>query len=140
MEKEHPEVRCGRYKGASCLVSVPFTTASLVGSRTNTDGLHCRMALFHFVTSNLPQDTIAPELDDRNAARSLKLDAEFTGEDCSQGSGVSEETMGNCVGYLTAVGFLSRPRSRGNIAIPDYHISCEQREALLRVGGRGALV
>ena len=36
--------------------------------------------LLHFVLDNLPQDTKAPELDDSNAAKSLKQDSKYTGE------------------------------------------------------------
>ena len=99
-----------------------------------------RMALFHFATSDLPNDTIAPELDDRNGAKSLQLDAEFTGQDLSKGSGVSEEIMGNYLAYLIGVGFLPSPPAAGKRSIPTSHINDAQKEALLRVGGRGALV
>lgn len=98
------------------------------------------MALYHFATSDLPNDTIAPELDDRNAAVSLKADAELTGEDRSAGAGVSEEVMGNYLAYLVGVGFLPPPPKTGKKTIPQANISNAQKQALVRVGGRGALV
>lgn len=98
------------------------------------------MGLFHFATDDLPADTIAPELDDRNTAQALKLDSELTGEDRSQGAGVTEDIMGQYLAYLTAVGFLQAPTSPGKKALPSVVISPEQKAALLRVGGRGALV
>jgi L-aminoadipate-semialdehyde dehydrogenase len=33
-----------------------------------------RMPLYHFATTDLPADTIAPEMDDRNAATALRSD------------------------------------------------------------------
>ncbi|PQE26209.1 L-aminoadipate-semialdehyde dehydrogenase large subunit protein [Rutstroemia sp. NJR-2017a BBW] len=70
------------------------------------------MPLYHFATTALPADTIAPEMSDTNAATALKSDARFTHQDLSAGACVDEEIMG----------------------------SPEQKIALLRVGGRGALV
>ncbi|KAJ2906931.1 hypothetical protein MKZ38_009794 [Zalerion maritima] len=105
-----------------------------------TKEAHALMALYHFATSDLPNDTIAPEMDDRNAAASLKADAAFTGEDRSAGAGVSEEIMGHYLAYLIGVGFLPPPPASGKRAIPAAQISDAQKEALLRVGGRGALV
>ena len=39
---------------------------------------HALLPLYHFVTTDLPADTRAPELDDRNAAEALKRDEGWT--------------------------------------------------------------
>ena len=101
---------------------------------------HALMPLYHFATSDLPADTIAPEMDDVNAAASLKADAEFTGEDLSAGGYLDENIMGNYLGYLAGIGFLSLPEEGKGKKLPEVKISPEQKIALLRVGGRGALV
>ena len=98
------------------------------------------MPLYHFATTDLPGDTIAPEMSDIQAAQVLKADAEFTGEDLSAGAGVTEEIMGTYISYLIGIGFLSAPTGKGTKALPAITISPEQKIALMRVGGRGALV
>jgi L-2-aminoadipate reductase len=98
------------------------------------------MPLYHFATTDLPGDTIAPEMSDVNAAVSLKLDAQFTGEDLSAGGFVDEEIMGRYLSYLATIGFLHLPASTGKKSLPEAKISPEQKSALLSVGGRGALV
>ncbi|KAA8574572.1 hypothetical protein EYC84_006021 [Monilinia fructicola] len=101
---------------------------------------HALMPLYHFATSDLPGDTIAPEMDDTNAAISLRADAEFTGEDLSSGGYLDEGIMGNYLAYLAGIGFLPLPEEGKGKALPKVEISAEQKVALLRVGGRGALV
>ena len=99
-----------------------------------------RMPLYHFATTDLPADTVAPELADENAAAALKMDEEFTSEDLSAGGFVDEEMMGKYLSYLAGIGFLSLPTKQGKKLLPETKISPEQKIALLRVGGRGALV
>ncbi|KAE8442048.1 large subunit of alpha-aminoadipate reductase [Mollisiaceae sp. DMI_Dod_QoI] len=101
---------------------------------------HALMPLYHFATTDLPADTIAPELSDENSATALRSDKEFTGEDLSAGGFVDEEIMGRYISYLAGIGFLSLPSGNGKKALPESKISAEQKVALLRVGGRGALV
>lgn len=98
------------------------------------------MPLYHFATTDLPADTIAPEMDDTNAAAALRSDKVFTGEDLSAGGYVDEMIMGRYLSYLAGVGFLSLPEGQGKEKLPQSNISPEQKIALLRVGGRGALV
>lgn len=98
------------------------------------------MPLYHFATTDLPADTIAPELSDVNAAAALKIDADFTGEDVSAGGFVDEEIMGRYLAYLIGVGFLQAPQGKGTKSLLQAQIGDEQKEALLKVGGRGALV
>jgi L-aminoadipate-semialdehyde dehydrogenase len=98
------------------------------------------MPLYHFATTDLPADTIAPEMDDVNAAAALKADAQFTGEDLSSGGFVDEEIMGKYLAYLAGIGFMASPNGKGKKSLPEVKISSEQKIALMRVGGRGALV
>jgi L-aminoadipate-semialdehyde dehydrogenase len=98
------------------------------------------MPLYHFATSDLPGDTIAPELSDENATAALKTDTDFTGEDVSAGGFVDEDIMGRYLAYLIGVGFLQAPNGKGKKSLLDAVIGKEQKEALLKVGGRGALV
>ncbi len=93
--------------------------------------------LLHFVLDNLPQNTKAPELDDRNARKSLKLDSEWTGIDLSSGKGVSVELMGQYLSYLIATGFLESPPKAGARKLPEVSISKEVLEKMSIVGGRG---
>ena len=96
------------------------------------------MPLYHFVTGDLPQNTKAPELDDSNAATALRDDAQWTGEDVSKGSGVTEELVGVYLSYLVAIGFMPAPKGTGEAkSLPPLHLSKEQLEALSKVGGRG---
>ncbi|KAH8601045.1 L-aminoadipate-semialdehyde dehydrogenase large subunit [Bisporella sp. PMI_857] len=101
---------------------------------------HALMPLYHFATTDLPGDTIAPEMDDVNAAAALRSDKKLTGEDLSSGGAVNEAIMGKYLSYLTGIGFVSLPEGKGKEDLPNSNISAEQKAALLRVGGRGALV
>jgi L-aminoadipate-semialdehyde dehydrogenase len=99
-----------------------------------------RMPLYHFATTDLPADTIAPEQSDVNTAAALRSDAVFTGEDLSAGSGPDTDILGNYLGYLAGIGFLPAPEGTSGRKLPEVLINEEQKAALLRVGGRGALV
>jgi L-aminoadipate-semialdehyde dehydrogenase len=98
------------------------------------------MPLYHFATTDLPGDTIAPEMSDINATASLKADAQFTGEDLSAGGYVDEMIIGKYLAYLAGIGFLKLLSGKGRKSLPEVKISPEQKTALLTVGGRGALV
>ncbi|ORY56133.1 L-aminoadipate-semialdehyde dehydrogenase-like protein large subunit [Pseudomassariella vexata] len=101
---------------------------------------HALLGLFHFATTDLPAETIAPEMDDKNAVQALKSDSEFTGQDLSRGAGVTEEIMGQYLAYLVAIGFLEAPAASGKKQLPKVDINPEQKNALRSVGGRGSLV
>jgi L-aminoadipate-semialdehyde dehydrogenase len=95
--------------------------------------------LLHFVLDNLPQDTKAPELDDTNAAKSLKLDSEFTGLDASDGRGVTKEQMGIYISYLIAIGFLPKPKNQGKLPLPKIALDKESLDLIeAGAGGRGS--
>ena len=98
------------------------------------------MPLFTFVANDLPSNTRAPELDDTNAEKALYTDKEWTGEDVSEGSGVTKNTIGVYLAYLVAIGFLPPPSKTTLKALPAVKIPATQMEALSNVGGRGAAV
>lgn len=91
--------------------------------------------LLHMVLGNLPEGTLAPELDDSNAVISLKKDAAATGQDFSQGMGVDVAQMGVYIAYLRRVGFLPPPTKSG-LPLPEISISKETLE--LVASGAGA--
>ncbi|KAJ5089609.1 hypothetical protein N7532_008293 [Penicillium argentinense] len=104
----------------------------------NKDSQHALMPLYHFVTNDLPANTKAPELDDRNAAAALKADAVWSGIDVSAGAGVTEELVGLYASYLVEIGFLPTPTLAGARPLPATGITEEQKKTLLSVGGRGS--
>lgn len=81
--------------------------------------------LLHMVLGDLPADSRAPELDDSNAVRLLKLDGAI------EGMGVNAEIIGAYCAYLVKVGFLE-----GGSNLPVVEVSAEQ-EALVRGGAGG---
>jgi L-aminoadipate-semialdehyde dehydrogenase len=100
---------------------------------------HALMPLYHFCINDLPANTRAPELDDVNAVRILKEDAEnWTGVDESAGYGISREDVGRYLSFLAEIGFVSWPSGRGR-PLPDIKLSEEMRQAVGAVGGRGGI-
>ncbi|KAI0147843.1 non-ribosomal peptide synthetase [Xylariaceae sp. FL1272] len=98
------------------------------------------MPLFHMATNNLPTNTRAPELDDRNAVVVLKADADrWTGVDDSAGEGISREAVGRFLRYLAETKFLSWPTSRGR-ELPAIKEGVVEAQAKWGVGGRGGVV
>lgn len=95
------------------------------------------MPLFHFCVNDLPATTRAPELDDRNAVRVLKEDAEnWTGVDESAGLGIGREDVGRYLGYLAEFREIGWPSGKGR-PLPEVRLSPEQRAAVDAMGGRG---
>ncbi len=98
----------------------------------------------HFVTSDLPEQSKAPELDDTNASHSLGMDAEqgINGHKTSEhiaDSAVTEDTVGLYLAYLVELGFMPAPMGHGTMKLPAVSIEGSQREALSRLQGRGAV-
>ncbi|KAL5606376.1 hypothetical protein BROUX41_002793 [Berkeleyomyces rouxiae] len=110
-----------------------YVANSTGGSREE----HALLPLFHLVTGDLPGNTMAPELDDRNATASLKADAALTGQDLSAGGAVTEEIMGTYIAYLVTIGFLPPPTKAGTKALPVCELSEQQKTSLASIGGRG---
>lgn len=97
------------------------------------------MPLFHFCMNDLPATTRAPELDDRNAVKILKADAEhWTGIDESAGYGIGREDVGRFLRYLAEIKFVTWPSGRGR-PLPEVPLTREQLEAVGAggLGGRG---
>lgn len=98
---------------------------------------HALMPLFHFVVGDLPADSIAPELDDTNAAKVLS--AAF-GKDITAfpDAGVSIDAAGAYISYLVSTGFLPAPPADAKAArpLPACQLSTEQLTALAKIGTR----
>ena len=101
---------------------------------------HALMPLYHFVTNDLPANTKASELDDRNAVSVLKADAEWTGEDLSGGSAVTKELVGRYLKYLVITNFLEPPPEGQGEKLPDIVLTESQKEAQAHFGGRGGVM
>jgi L-aminoadipate-semialdehyde dehydrogenase len=97
------------------------------------------MPLYHFCVNDLPATTRAPELDDRNAIKIMKLDAKnWTGVDESAGYGIGREDVGRYLRYLAEIKFVSWPTGKGR-ALPEVNLSAMQMQAVGAVGGRGGV-
>lgn len=95
---------------------------------------HALMPLFHFCMNDLPANTRAPELDDRNAVAVLKADADrYTGVDESMGYGVSREDVGRYLKYLAEIKYIGLPSERGR-PLPEIKADIASAKA---AGGRG---
>ncbi|TVY36318.1 L-2-aminoadipate reductase large subunit [Lachnellula subtilissima] len=145
----HPRLRMNEY--LSCLEYYGFKAPEIdydawkdeletyvsAGGQEKDQEQHALMPLYHFCVNDLPATTRAPELDDRNAVKILKDDAEnWTGVDESAGYGISREIMGKILSYLTEIKFVSKPSAKGR-ALPELNLSSEQLQANGAVGGRG---
>lgn len=107
------------------------------GGQEKDQEQHALMPLYHFCVNDLPLNTRAPELDDRNAAKILKADADnWTGIDESAGYGISREDVGRYLRYLAEIKFVSWPTGRGR-PLPEVNLSAAQMQAVETVGGRG---
>lgn len=101
---------------------------------------HALMPLYHFCMNDLPANTRAPEMDDRNAVTVLKRDADrWTGVDESTGHGVSREDVGRYLAYLREIGFVGAPEGRGR-KLPELRADVREALAVGGTGGRGAAV
>ncbi|CDO92459.1 unnamed protein product [Kluyveromyces dobzhanskii CBS 2104] len=95
--------------------------------------------LLHMVLDGLAENTRAPELDDKNAALSLKKDIDWTGVDVSAGKGATPEQVGIYIAFLVKVGFLPPPPAAGKLPLPEITLSEEQiRLVSSGAGARGS--
>ncbi|PYI06451.1 large subunit of L-aminoadipate-semialdehyde dehydrogenase [Aspergillus sclerotiicarbonarius CBS 121057] len=147
----HPRLRFNQFLGALQLYGYDVPQVDYVpwsksleqyvndGQHDDPESQHALMPLYHFVTSDLPSNTKAPELDDVNAAASLRADAAWSGIDASAGAGVTEELVGLYASYLVKIGFLPPPTAASTAArpLPTAQLSEDQKKALANVGGRG---
>lgn len=98
---------------------------------------HALMPLYHFCMNDLPANTRAPEMDDRNAVTVLKADADrWTGVDDSTGHGISREDVGRYLAYLSEIKFIGRPTERGR-SLPEMKPDVLRALAVGGTGGRG---
>lgn len=107
------------------------------GGQEKDQEQHALMPLYHMCVNDLPANTRAPELDDRNTVQILKADAEaWTGVDESGGSGISREVVGKILRFLTEIKFVTPPSAKGR-DLPALKLSDAQLQAIGAVGGRG---
>lgn len=98
---------------------------------------HALMPLYHFCVNDLPANTRAPELDDQNAIRVLKDDAEnWTGIDESSGYGIGKAEVGKYLRFLAETKFVGWPTGKGR-PLPDLQLTAAQLAAAESMGGRG---
>lgn len=101
---------------------------------------HALMPLYHFCVNDLPATTRAPELDDRNAVKVLKADAEnWTGVDESIGYGIAREDVGRFLRFLAETNFVGWPSGKGR-PLPEVNLTPAQLAAVGAVGGRGGAI
>lgn len=92
------------------------------------------LPLFHFVVGDLPTHSLAPELDDVNAATSLRAFG-ASPEELSD-LAVGTETIGRYLAFLVATGFLPSPSTTGIKAIPN--VDTQLLQAMGSLGGRSS--
>lgn len=98
------------------------------------NGTNALFPLLHFVLGNLPEDTKAPEMDDRNARSVLSADSRFTGENYASGVGMNADILSRYVSFLVAVGFMAKPDVSGKL--PSTHASESVISNFAKAGGR----
>jgi L-aminoadipate-semialdehyde dehydrogenase len=145
----HPRLRMSEY--LSILEFYGYTTPEVTyaawkeelekfvsaGALEKDQEQHALMPLYHFCMNDLPANTRAPEMDDRNAVAILKADADrWTGIDDSTGHSVSREDVGRYLAYLAEIKFVGRPSGRGR-ALPELKPEVLAALALGATGGRG---
>ena len=145
----HPRLRMNEY--LSFLKHYGYTTPEVsydswkeelenfvsAGSLEKDQEQNALMPLYHFCVNDLPANTRAPELDDRNAVAVLEADAErWTRVDESSGCGISREDVGRFLRYLAEIKFIGMPLDAGR-KLPDIKADLVQAQAAGGTGGRG---
>jgi len=101
---------------------------------------HALLPLYHLAVTDLPNDSRSPLLDNANVQAVLKHDAENRNDVVAEvADKITEELVGRYLSYLCEIGFIEKPKSRKGKSLPKVEISKEQREALAKIGGRGAV-
>ncbi|KAB5522053.1 hypothetical protein GE09DRAFT_1154961 [Coniochaeta sp. 2T2.1] len=142
----HPRITLNEWIGALeaygyRIPQVPYKewsdkVATYVNDAASQKEEHALLPLFHFVTGDLPANSIAPELDDKNAAAALKA---YSGEtDPLARSVIDVPTIGSYLAYLVAAGFMPAPTEKGERELPK--LDEERVKALAQgtLGGRSA--
>ncbi|PGH27777.1 L-aminoadipate-semialdehyde dehydrogenase [Polytolypa hystricis UAMH7299] len=140
----HPRLKFNEYTRALetygyTVPQVPYETWSATLKEyvvdTNKED-HALLPLFHLVAGDLPANSIAPELDDRNAAAALRA-AGAQEEDPLAAGALTIDTIGRYLAFLVAVGFLPPPPQKGERELPSGSLSAERIAAMANLGGRG---
>lgn len=97
------------------------------------------MPLYHFVTGDLPANTKAPELDDKNARAALRSYAEWSNDQVKVDNVIDQNLLGKYLRYLIDIEFLPAPTSSTGQALPPSKMKLEQKKSLAQLVGRGAL-
>ena len=97
------------------------------------------MPLYHFVTGDLPENTKAPELDDKNARAALRSYAECSNDQAKVDNVIDEHLLGKYLRYLIDIGFLPAPTGSIGQALPSSAVKPEQKKFFTQLVGRGAL-
>lgn len=101
---------------------------------------HALLPLFHMAFSDLPADSRSPALGDENTKTLLEragMDGGSGGEEVR--FEIDEGVVGRYLAYLKEVDFLPQPTRVGALVLPKVQIEKEQREALGKIEGRGAV-
>ncbi|CAK7564566.1 MAG: putative NRPS-like protein biosynthetic cluster [Sporothrix epigloea] len=99
---------------------------------------HALLPLFHFAVGDLPGNSLAPELDDRQAQAALSL---YDSASQPSDNAVSLATLGTYLAYLVASGFLPAPPASlplGATPLPPLSEAALQTIAAANFGGRSA--
>ncbi|KAI4123121.1 MAG: hypothetical protein LQ341_007233 [Variospora aurantia] len=95
------------------------------------------LPLFHFVTGDLSAASVAPELDDINAAAVLRsIASRREGRDPLADNVVDLDTIGVYLAYLVAIGFLPQPEVGGQRKLPVCKLDPDMATAIAGLGGR----
>ena len=98
------------------------------------------MPLYHFVTGDLPENTKAPELNDKNAREALRSYDEWSNEQVQVDSAIDERLLGKYLRYLIDIDFLPAPPSNKGESLPPSELRLGQKKFLAQLVGRGALI
>ncbi|KAI4286958.1 MAG: hypothetical protein L6R35_003785 [Caloplaca aegaea] len=95
------------------------------------------LPLFHFVTGDLSAASVAPELDDINAAAVLRSIASSREEQDPLADNVVDlDKIGVYLAYLVAIGFLPQPEVGGQRNLPVCKLGPDMAAAIAGLGGR----
>jgi L-aminoadipate-semialdehyde dehydrogenase len=99
---------------------------------------HALLPLYHLAVTDLPNDSRSPALGTRNMRAVVKGYTAKGKEDVADK--LTEDLVAKYLSYLCEIGFLERSADgKGKKTLPKVEVGAEQREALAKIGGRGAI-